>query len=596
MTETGSASRSLFDGVSTSELESALEGLERRRYPAGAVVIAEGETAHELYILQTGEADVYVGDRQGGEHWVGRARAGATLGEMSLFTGEPAAGTVRALGELEVLVVPEADFERLSELFPRIFRNLGAILSERLASTNRLTVREDPGRLVVLRDHGAPPTLGYALSASLAWHHRTPTVLVRVGSELPEDLRGVPIATGLGGRDGSAEPRAKLVLLALEDAATPARLDRALEDLCARYDHVLVELPPEAAAPTAEATTLDLVGNGVGGGAGKYRVRGWSSAPQSPGMGRSGVVEVPEPSSADTASLREGVLPVTTPAGAAIGWVARDVAGLSVGVALGAGSLRGFAHFGVLRALERARVPIDYIAGTSIGACVAGIHALGYSPDEAIRVFEQGAPSLFRPTLSTRGFLSVRALRKFLQGIAGERRIEDLAVPLAMVAADLQTQREIVFRRGLVWQAALAAGAIPGLYPAQKIGPYMVIDGGVIDPVPFGVVADMGAGTVIGVKLSAKLQPPLPDAESLAAERGSPSAVSAILRSLDMMQSRLAPEPTDATTVVITPELADLPAGKLRSFANGARFVEAGEEALEAASARIAAALPWLRP
>ena len=135
-------------------------------------MIAQGDTADELYVVEAGVADVFVADSGGREHRVGSVHAGGTLGEMSLFTGQPATGTVRAASDLDVLIVHAPEFERIAAEFPVVYRNLGAILSERLARTNRLAMREGPGRVVFLRDWGAPPLLVYALAASIAWHTR----------------------------------------------------------------------------------------------------------------------------------------------------------------------------------------------------------------------------------------------------------------------------------------------------------------------------------------------------------------------------------------------------------------------------------------
>src|SRR5205807_8854955 len=114
---------------------------------------------------------------------------------VSLFSGQPAAGTVRATQELVVAVLTERDLERTAAVFPQIYRNLGAILSERLARTNRLSVRHAPGRVVVLDDAAASHPVGYALACSVAWHTRRPALLAVVGEALPEPL--AELAAGL---------------------------------------------------------------------------------------------------------------------------------------------------------------------------------------------------------------------------------------------------------------------------------------------------------------------------------------------------------------------------------------------------------------
>ena len=160
----------VFDGVPTDELEELLQHLVVRRYPAGAIVIAEGDLPREMFVIQSGATDVFIADQHGVQHLINRLTPGASFGEMSLFTGQPAAGTVQAAEDLEVLVVEEVDFERLGERFPRIYRNLGAVVSERLARANRLILGEGAGRLTVVDDRGvaAAPRLRARLQPRLA--------------------------------------------------------------------------------------------------------------------------------------------------------------------------------------------------------------------------------------------------------------------------------------------------------------------------------------------------------------------------------------------------------------------------------------------
>jgi NTE family protein len=545
------AATSFFDGVPPDELASLLAGLERRRFLAGSVVIAEGDRLNEIYITQSGRADVFLGDGHGGQRRVGRVRPGTTLGEMSLFTGEGASGTVRAADDLELLVMTEAEFERLAARLPQVYRNLGAILAERLARTSRLAAGDTSGRLCLLVDGGARPELGYALACSVAWHTRTSALLLVLADELPDLLK--PFAAGAG--DG-ATARGHVVA-----APSTGRLD----DLLGRHATVLLQTNGREPPPAATTRTLDL----------------------------SGAAPALEP--ADVEALHEGLLPPSTPAGRALGLVARDLAGLTVGLALGAGSLRGYAHLGVLRALERNGLAPDYLAGTSIGSAVAALYALGYDMSAAADVIDRCTSALMRPGIPTKSLLSNRNLRRAFQQFAGDRRIEDVDVPLALVAADVLTRQEVVIRRGLIWLGVLASSAIPGVWPAVRVGPHALVDGGVINPVPVSVAAGMGAHVVLAVRLEGAHRPPETTVEALETSGPTPSAVTVMMRSLELMQSRIASETPGVTTIAINPEIADLPGAKLRNFSQGRGFIEGGEAAAEAAMPRIAAALPWLR-
>ena len=576
---------SFFDGLPAEELEGILGSLERRSFPAGAVVIAEGETLRNVFIAESGRAEVYVSDRRGEEHRVGEVMPGATLGEMSLFTGQPAVGTVRAVEDLDVLVMTDVDFERTCTRFPHVYRNLGSILSERLALTNRLTLREQPGRLIVLEDSGAPPLLAWALASSVAWHTQASTCLVHTSGDLSPELQ----ALALSSRDGGRHQGARL----LQEGSVDS-----IERLSADYEHVLIQVAPGSHVDAGDARRIRLVEAPATKGAanGDLVVSAWEThANGSERADLTGRVAIPPLSARDEDDLSNGILTLSGAAGRNLGWVARDLSGLKVGLALGAGSIRGFAHWGVFRAFERANVPIDYLVGTSVGAAAGGLYALGFREEEGIDLLEQAGRALFRPALPIRGLLSNRAIGKFLRHVGKDQNIEDLDLPFAAVAVDLKSRSEIVFRRGPLHQAVLASISIPGVYPAVRVGEYICVDGGILDPVPVGPAAEMGAGVAIGVRLVSR-HPGEADfnAQAGPGSGGLPSAASSIIRSLDIMQAAFMPPISEATTVIITPELEEIRSARLRSFHEGRRYVENGEAAAEAAMPRIAAALPWL--
>jgi NTE family protein len=341
------------------------------------------------------------------------------------------------------------------------------------------------------------------------------------------------------------------------------RLRVHLTELRSRYDHVLLYGPaPDVLREVAATVALD---------------------------------GLPRLEREDEHALRTRVLPATTPAGRVVGRVARDIGRLRVGLALGAGSQRGYAHFGVLRALDRLGLVPDVLAGTSVGGAAATLTTLGHDPDAAAALFDRAAGVLVRPTIPRHGLFSSRALRHFYRQVAGDRLLEELPVPLGLVTADLLSGREVVLRRGPVWQAVLATCSIPGIYPPQSVGPYLLVDGGIVEPVPVAAAVSLGADVVVAVKLVGA-EPPLErDGEAVPGAARAPSPVGAILRSLELMQSRLGIQPEGATVVTVDVDLTDARSGRLRRFADGRNYIETGETALAAASQRLAAALPWLR-
>jgi NTE family protein len=597
--------RSIFEGIPLEELRRVLDQVERRSFPCGSIVLAEGDSLYETYVIESGAADVFVSDSAGEQHRIGYVTPGGTLGEMSMLTGSPAAGTVRATTDLDVYAIDEIGFDRLASEFPVIYRNLGAILSERLDRSNRRSLSDPTAHVTILRDWGAPPLLGYAIAASIAWHLRAPVLLLVLDEEPAGELRELArsarrpsLRRSRDGRklerpDGNMA-RADLLLVTTMLEFVAATLTARLEDFHPAYAHVLVQVKRDDLAPTLAARTMHLAGaSGPAADEEATVVRAWAPDHGRVGPDR-GAVRIPALDGAAEEGLRRGALPASGAAGTALGWVARELCGLKVGVALGGGAAKGYAHLGVLRRLLDAGLPVDYISGTSIGAAVAACHALGFDLEQSTHALDDLGPRAFRPRPSTRSLLSMWSLKRGVRALTGEIRIEDLRVPLAVTAADVSTGQEVVFRDGLLWSAVIASMAIPGIFPAQRMGERTLVDGGVFHPVPTKVVADMGADLVVGVRLGQATETRV---ELTAVESTDKNSIfSTIMRSVEMMQARIAATTSSAATILIAPIDADpmQPVG-LRRWKTAQKYVPLGEAAAEEALPRLAAALPWMR-
>src|SRR6266487_900166 len=219
-------------------------------------------------------------------------------------------------------------------------------------------------------------------------------------------------------------------------------------------------------------------------------------------------------------------------------------------------------------ALGRMGLEPDYLAGTSIGAAVAGLHAMGYDTEASAGFLDALDGVFFRPTVSRRSLLSNAALAAKIREICLDRRIEDLPLPLAVVAADLETGREIVFRRGLLWLAVLGSSSIPGVHPALRIGPYTAVDGGIVNPIPSSAATAMGADKVVAVRLGRPQPASHDDAEAQERLGRGPSAIETILRSVDLMQATIRGQRSPGT-IVIAPECEEVPGIRLRRFSLG---------------------------
>ena len=174
-----------------------------------------------------------------------------------------------------------------------------------------------------------------------------------------------------------------------------------------------------------------------------------------------------------------------------------------VALALGGGGARGFAHVGVIRALEDAGVVPDIVTGSSSGAIVAALYASGLSGAELERLaIELDQGTLVDFSLFGKGWVRGEALQDFVNRTVGNRPIEGLAKPFAVVATNAKTGRMVVFNRGETGLAVRASSSVPDLFIPPVIEGVEYVDGGLVSPVPVRVARAMGADVVIAVDLT----------------------------------------------------------------------------------------------
>jgi NTE family protein len=171
-------------------------------------------------------------------------------------------------------------------------------------------------------------------------------------------------------------------------------------------------------------------------------------------------------------------------------------------LALGGGVARGLAHIGVLSVLESAGVPIDCIAGTSMGAIIGASYCagLGVADLKAIAA-RTGWWQVSRPFFSSNGLITFNRMERWVEENIGEFNVRDLAIPFAAVASDLISGERVILSRGRLCTAIRASCSIPGFAPPVEIDGRMLVDGGITDNIPADVARILGADYVIGVDI-----------------------------------------------------------------------------------------------
>jgi NTE family protein len=246
-----------------------------------------------------------------------------------------------------------------------------------------------------------------------------------------------------------------------------------------------------------------------------------------------------------------------------------------LGLALGGGAARGFAHIGVIQVLEEAGHRADLVVGTSAGSLVAALHAAGRSGAElGALAREMDESAITDWSFPGRGLIRGEALARYVREATGGRPIERLPLPLGIVATDLDSGEPILFQRGDAGTAVRASSAVPAVFQPVRVNGREYVDGGLVAPVPVRFARQMGAELVIAVDISTP-----PD--------GAPTgdAFRLLLQTFAIMGRSINRFELAGADIVIRPRLAGVGSS---DFAARQRAIQAGREA-------ALAALPALR-
>lgn len=183
--------------------------------------------------------------------------------------------------------------------------------------------------------------------------------------------------------------------------------------------------------------------------------------------------------------------------------LARGLTGNAVGVVLGGGGARGFAHLGVLKALEEVGAPVDLIGGTSIGAVIAGAMAIELTPTEARALAKRQFSALFDPTLPVIALLAGRRINARIEQAFGGLDIEDLPIPFFCISTNLTRATQVVHQRGPLARAIRASISLPGILPPSRDEGDLLVDGGLVNNVPVDVMGRLAEGrSIVAIDVS----------------------------------------------------------------------------------------------
>ncbi|WP_053362059.1 patatin-like phospholipase family protein [Bacillus sp. FJAT-27251] len=256
----------------------------------------------------------------------------------------------------------------------------------------------------------------------------------------------------------------------------------------------------------------------------------------------------------------------------------------TIGLALGSGGARGFAHLGVIRVLREEAIPIDMIAGSSMGAMVGCFYGAGLDIERLYtlsKVFKRKYYLDF--TVPKMGFIAGKRVKDLIRIFTHGKELQNLDIPVAVVATDLVSGEKVVFKEGPIAEAVRASIAIPGIFTPEKWNGRLLIDGGVIDRIPVSVVKEMGADIVIAV-----------DVSHVKNNADITSIFDVIMQSIDIMQMELVANREVASDIMVRPRVEMYSS---RAFTNIEEIISIGEEETRKHIAKIKQVIEhWKEP
>jgi len=255
---------------------------------------------------------------------------------------------------------------------------------------------------------------------------------------------------------------------------------------------------------------------------------------------------------------------------------------VKVGIALGGGAAKGFAHIGVIKMLEANGIAPVVVSGTSAGSVVGALYASGMDAFQMQqRAFVLDEASIRDVRLFSGGLVQGQKLQDYVNDLVGKRPIEKLPRPFAAVATRLEDGERTVFVRGNTGQAVRASSSVPGVFEPVAIGASRYVDGGVVSPVPVDAARQLGADFVIAVDISSK-----------ASGRTPANLVGVVNQSISIMGQKLGEQELARADIVIRPRVNDIGAADFQQRNNA---ILEGEKAALAAMPQIKARLAQLQ-
>lgn len=616
----------LFANVKVSEIRRILPKLQQAYYPRSAIICREGELGNCLYILLSGQVKLSITEETHTKT-LAYLNAGDFFGESAVLQNEPRGVTAEAVIDAEVLLLTRNLFNELFERDPAIMHNVIYALDQRIR-LNTLGLFQPQLKqsqiIAIYSPRHARVKTFTALNLAISMIRQTDFPVVVLDMTLQDDT----IAAVLGvdqpqtiGEQAITDEQIKRVLSSHHSGVYLAtmspellrtgRISReqvagTLGVLKTLFQYVVINTSSEISTNTFEALDLsdvvillsplgdepptsmfdhqDIVTV-------SYQTDPAAAPRAARAIGAAPLI-IPWTSSLDHMLYADGALLLdhdpSHPVSRVLQKVARHVAGLQIGVALGGTAARGISHVGVLQVLDEHDIPIDMIAGSNIGAVIGAAYALGIRPAELAAIVLRWEAHL--PLVSLRDFYPIkggllsnhRVMKLIAEFIPQDVTFSDLQIPLRVITMALDTGKEVILESGPVLQAVEASLAMPGIFQPVRYDEQFLLDGSIINPVPLSDLVEMNADILIGVNSFAPLTPsytpPPKRYTNLVGYADNLKMIDIITRSFQNLQYEISAAKSMIADVMIEPELLGY---SWSSFEKAAGILEAGKKAAQ---------------
>ncbi|MBU1870088.1 MAG: patatin-like phospholipase family protein [Candidatus Omnitrophica bacterium] len=613
----------LFAGLSEQEKQIIKERSEIVDYNKGQVIYEEGSGPSALYCLVLGRVVIYAQGISEHKKVLEYLHRGKYFGMISLLTNEPHSVTAQAINDTVLLIIKKEDFDFILKKIPRLAIDLSQTLSRRLKrkDLHQKTIFESTIASVFSSYSQAGKTV-YSLNLALSIKKETSKSVIILDILPKENIHTLPDKLEVKDypvfdlSSGTADNMSALRSFIFnnkfgidvicfyydpEDESCVKKVVAVLSLLVNDYNYLILDLPSVMDRPIFSILNqsdiihilsspdeidlkkthnliarlkdefdfnLDKIKIIIN----EYKLSKLSYDEETDMLGRGVYATLPK---IDFQSVDRLVLDSPDSEYAkAVRRIARQIGDCQLGLVFGVGVAYGFCHIGVLKVIEEENIPIDIIAGSSMGALIASLWAIGRSSSEILEMTKEFKEpkhiwGLIDLTWPFTGFIKGNKLHNFLKKYLGNKTFYDLKLPLKIIASDVRRKEPRILDKGLLADAIMASCAMPGVFAPFKFKEEFLYDGGVIYPLPTEALFKLGVKKIIAVNVTPSREDIMRQYEKIKEDvEGKPvlnikkkfqmNMVDAIFSTVEILQSEVAQKEGQLADIILHPDTSGL--------------------------------------